>query len=135
MTELNPLSKLAPHDLIPTNPPNLYAYKAECVGVYDGDTITVQIDCGFSITFKQKIRLYGIDTPELRGKERTTGLEVRDWVRHLLLHKPIWLLTYKDRTGKYGRYLAQVFYQKNTGEWKNLNRELIEGGMAIPYMI
>ena len=39
-----------------------YIYKAHVDSVYDGDTITCTIDCGFGVYLaKQKIRLYGIN--------------------------------------------------------------------------
>ena len=47
---------------------NFYIYKAMCVGVYDGDTVTLDIDLGFNHSMNnQKIRLFGINTPEVRG--------------------------------------------------------------------
>jgi len=50
---------------------NLYYYRARVTKVYDGDTITVDIDLGFHVGLKsEKIRLYRIDTPEVRGPER-----------------------------------------------------------------
>ena len=56
----------------------MYEYKAIVKKVYDGDTITVDIDLGFGITFNDKsIRLSGIDTPEIRGEERLEGLRQR----------------------------------------------------------
>jgi endonuclease YncB( thermonuclease family) len=64
---------------------NLYNYRAFVTGVYDGDSITVDIDLGFNNWMKnQKVRLYGINTPELRGEERPSGLIARD--RLLLSH-------------------------------------------------
>lgn len=60
---------------------NFYFYKAVVRDVYDGDSCTVDIDLGFGIWMKgQKLRLMGIDTPELRGSEREEGLKVRDYV-------------------------------------------------------
>ena len=54
---------------------NEYCYPIEIVSVYDGDTITCNIDLGFKIKlYKQKIRLFGINTPEVRGKSRPEGL-------------------------------------------------------------
>ena len=53
---------------------NFYLYKAFVTDVYDGDTITVDIDLGFWTTLhKQKIRLYGINTPELKGEIERLG--------------------------------------------------------------
>jgi len=50
---------------------NLYHYKAHITKVYDGDTVTADIHLGFNMVMrKQKLRLLGIDTPEIRGEER-----------------------------------------------------------------
>lgn len=51
-----------------------YTYQAKIISVYDGDTCTAVIDLGFRISFEIKLRLAGINTPELRGEERDKGL-------------------------------------------------------------
>ena len=98
---------------------NLYYYKAFVTDVYDGDTITCKIDLGFKINaYKQKIRLYGIDTPELRGEERERGLYYRDKLREKILNKDIILKTIKDKRGKYGRILGIIYLDDlNINEW------------------
>jgi micrococcal nuclease len=48
----------------------MYEYKCEVIRVVDGDTIDVIIDCGFSILHKIRVRLYGIDTPESRTRDK-----------------------------------------------------------------
>lgn len=88
---------------------DLYTYKAKVIDVYDGDTITCEVDCGFNIKHTIKVRLAQIDTPEIRGEERQEGLKVRDIVREIILNKEIYLQTAKDKTGKYGRYLGTVY--------------------------
>ena len=109
----------------------LYHYKAEVIKVYDGDTITVNIDLGLDIIIHdQKIRLANIDTPELRGDEREKGLISRDWLRDKILGEEIIIKTDKDKTGKYGRYIAWV-YLPNTS--KSLNTIMIEKGLAKNY--
>ena len=92
---------------------------AKIVDVYDGDTITCKIDLGFKINaYKQKIRLYDIDTPELRGEERERGLYYRDKLREKILHKDIILKTIKDKRGKYGRILGIIYIDDlNINEW------------------
>lgn len=107
-----------------------YKYKAIVTDVYDGDTVTVIISLGFDISFKTKLRLYGIDTPEIRGEERPDGLVSRDWMREKVLNKEVIIQTYKDRTGKYGRYLATIFLED-----VNINLQLIEEGLAEEYLI
>ena len=89
---------------------SLYCYKAIVTDVYDGDTITVNIDLGLGVWIKgEKVRLYGIDAPEVRGLSRLKGLRSRDHLRSMILHQEVKLQTFKDKKGKYGRYLAHVF--------------------------
>jgi micrococcal nuclease len=52
----------------------MYEYKALIISVYDGDTVTALVDLGFFVKKEAKLRLYGIDTPEIRGEEREKGL-------------------------------------------------------------
>lgn len=106
-----------------------YKYKATVRSIYDGDTITADIDLGFGVILsKQKIRLYGIDTPELRGEDRPDGLISRDWLRDKIDGKEIILETIKDKTGKYGRWLGIIHF-----EGVNLNEQLVELGLAKIY--
>ena len=60
----------------------MYEYRAYVRKVYDGDTVTVDIDLGFDVVLKaQKIRLVRINAPEVRGKQRLEGLKSRDALR------------------------------------------------------
>ena len=104
-----------------------YLYKAEIDNIYDGDTITCTIDCGFGIKLtKQKIRLYGINCPELRGDEKVRGREARDALRNKLHEGKIILKTIKDKKGKYGRWLGIVYLKD-----ENINNWLVKNGYAI----
>ena len=108
----------------------MYEYRAHVTKVYDGDTVTVDIDLGFGIWLKkQSIRLVNIDTPEIRGEEREHGLIVRDIVAEKVLDKDITLRTHKDSKGKYGRWLGEVIMEDGT----NLNEWLLYEGYADPY--
>lgn len=108
---------------------NLYNYKAKVISVYDGDTCKIIADLGFGVSKKMTIRLYGINTPELRGEEREQGLISRDYVRELILNKEVIIETQKDKTGKYGRYLATIYI-----DGINLNEKLVTEGYAKEYM-
>lgn len=106
-----------------------YWYKAEVVSVYDGDTVTATFQLGFNHVMKnQKIRLYGINTPEMRGDEKEQGRVVRDYVRSLCLGKDVLVKTHKDKSGKFGRWLAQIYIGDMC-----LNDHLIEKGYAVSY--
>lgn len=109
----------------------MYTYKVRNVlKVYDGDTITVEIDCGFDTFRIESLRLANINTPELRGDEREEGLKSRDWLRlqierAKILEQDITIKTYKDKTGKYGRYIADLYIEE-----RNINEELVQEGLA-----
>ena len=75
-----------------------------------------------------KLRLYGIDTPELRGEEREQGIVVRDILREMILGKEVTIRSYKDKQGKYGRYLANIIV-----DGLDLNQWLVDNGHAEPY--
>ena len=111
----------------------LFNYRAIVTGVYDGDSITIDIDLGFNNWKKnQKVRLFGINTPEIRGEERPDGLVARDRLRELILDKEIIITSYKDKSGKYGRWLATVFL-KQDGMFENINTLLLAEGLAEVY--
>ena len=107
-----------------------FIYDAYVVSVYDGDTITVDFDLGFDLFLKnQKIRLYGIDAPELKGAEKLSGLTSRDWLREKVLNKNIVIKTHKDVKEKYGRWLGEVYVDD-----LYINEQLITEGLAIKYI-
>ena len=104
--------------------------------VVDGDTIDVDIDLGFSISYSQRLRLAGIDTPESRTTdkfEKTLGIESKDYLKHKLKDaKDVVVRTEKpDSSEKYGRILGWVYVDGNT---KSLNEQMIEDGYAWGYM-
>jgi len=103
----------------------MYEYKAKVIKVYDGDTITVLVDLGFKITITETIRFYGLNTPEVRGVERPEGLIARDRLRERILDKDVTIKTKKDKKGKYGRYIAEIFLEE-----ENINEWLITEGLA-----
>jgi micrococcal nuclease len=77
----------------------MYEYKALVTKVYDGDTITVDIELGFGVFLhKQSLRLAYINTPEVRGAEKPEGIISRDRVRELILGKEVIIKTKKDDT-------------------------------------
>ena len=112
----------------------LYFYKAHVTKVYDGDTCTVNIDLGLHTWIHgEKIRLARIDAPELRGVEREQGLKSRDYLRGLILDKDIFLETKKDKKGKYGRYIGEIWITENQSEYINVNDKMVTEGYAEPY--
>jgi micrococcal nuclease len=107
----------------------MYEYRALVRKVYDGDTITVDIDLGFDVILKnQRIRLLGIDTPEIRGEEREKGLISRNALRERIGNKWVTIKTKQDKKGKYGRWLGTIYIEQ-----ENINIWLISEGYAVVY--
>ena len=115
----------------------MYEYRVkEIISIYDGDTMKVIIDTGFKIYSEQTLRLYGINAPEMRGSEKVCGQKSRDWLRGRIYDAmtnniPLFIKTKKDKKGKYGRLLAEVFID---GELKSLNEQMVEKELADEYM-
>lgn len=115
----------------------LYYYAADVTDVYDGDTITVDLDLGLGVwRHGVTIRFWKVDTPELKGADRERGLQVRDMVRDLVLNKSILLRTIldkrgEDRTGKFGRLLGEVLVANERGALINVNDLLLGLGLAV----
>lgn len=110
----------------------LYNYKAKIVEVYDGDTCTVDIDLGLHAWIKgEKIRLIRINAPEVRGAERAKGLKSRDYLRSLILDKEVFIETIKDKKGKYGRYLGEIWLKDSEDNLININDLMVKNGFAI----
>lgn len=109
-----------------------YLYNAVIIEVTDGDTMKVAVDLGFGVLKKTKIRLYGIDTPESRGRGSCQkGKDVKKYVKDMLLGKAIVLKSQKK--GKYGRYLAVIWVQDDKGKFFEVNKHLVDKKMAKMY--
>ena len=111
-------------------------YYAEVLRVLDGDTIDVLINVGFNIFLQDRIRLYGVNTPETRTKdlkEKAAGMKAKQFVVSALFCKKIKIRTIKK--GKYGRYLAMVYIPtaSNNGDYCDLNNTLLLKGLATEY--
>jgi micrococcal nuclease len=113
----------------------MYEYRIKNVlKVVDGDTIDVDIDLGFNISYTQRVRLAGIDTPESRTRdlyEKKLGLESKDWLKNALNNaKSIVIKTEKpNSTEKFGRILGWLFVDD-----VNLNNAMIDQGYAWSYL-
>jgi len=113
----------------------MYEYNVRRVSkVVDGDTIDVDIDLGFDISFSSRVRLAGIDTPESRTKdayEKKLGLESKEWLKKALEHADkVVIKTEKiNSKEKFGRVLGWLFVDD-----VNLNLAMIDQGYAWSYM-
>lgn len=116
---------------------NMYEYHVKKVtNVVDGDTIDVEIDLGFDISFSSRVRLAGIDTPESRTTnkaEKVLGLEAKEYVKSKIKDaKEVVIKTEKmDSSEKYGRILGWLFLD---GSKVSVNEQMITDGHAWGYL-
>ena len=112
----------------------MYEYNCEVTRVVDGDTVDVIIDLGFDIFYKSRVRLYGIDTPESRTRdkdEKVRGLMSKQYLIDELSKGQVVIKTHKDKKGKFGRLLGELVNPDN--EDQNANKMLLEEGHAVEY--
>ena len=120
----------------------LYKYRAKVLRIIDGDTMDVDLDLGFDVVLaKQRVRLYGIDTPESRTRdkvEKKFGLISKDYVKKRcpVGSKVIIGTHVGDERGKFGRILGEVFAidkETNVIEETSINRKMINESYAVEY--
>ena len=99
---------------------------------HDGDTIEVTIDLGCKVFKVERVRLAGINAPELYGVGSAAGKAARDWLfMQLHMANVVTVTTSKGAFyDKYGRYLATVY-----ADGRNMNEALIAAGHAVRYIM
>lgn len=117
----------------------LYLYNATIDSVYDGDTMKLFCDLGFGIRHKITARLYGINTPEMKGKSAAQGTASRNALLSKITDEkgefvPVVIQTKRDLKEKFGRYLAIIFVEQTDGSFLNVNEWLVENGFAVEFM-
>jgi micrococcal nuclease len=113
----------------------MYTYKAKITNVVDGDTVDAEIDLGFGIKMNERIRLYGIDTPEIRTRdldEKARGIDAKNFLKKTLqsYNNNIVIKTHFNKRGKFGRILAELYSPDMTS---NINQLLVNEGHVKQY--
>lgn len=110
----------------------MYEYKCGVTRIVDGDTVDCEIDLGFDIVYKSRVRLYGIDTPESRTRdldEKARGkLATKFLSEHILHADKLVIQTKLDKKGKFGRVLGVI-----VADGVDLNQALIDNHLAVAY--
>ena len=113
----------------------MFSYLCKLQRVVDGDTIDVNIDLGFHIWHKVRVRMLGIDTPESRTRnleEKALGLASKARLKELLKGQKLDIECSKEK-GKFGRVLGVVFATDKEGNRIDCNNQLCIEGHARPY--
>jgi micrococcal nuclease len=121
----------------------MYEYRVKVLRVVDGDTVDVDIDLGFGVWLhKERVRLFGIDTPESRTRdkeEKKYGLAAKAYLKAKLKAGTPLLRTHKDGKGKFGRILGEFWVLEESGDMPgmevktNINALMVEEHHAVPY--
>ena len=109
----------------------MYEYNCKVKRVVDGDTVDVVIDLGFDIHFATRVRLYGMDTPESRTRnkdEKVRGYMSKDFLEEWMEKDDVIIRTRRDKKGKFGRVLGEMIV---CGE--NVNKLMIKECLAVEY--
>lgn len=116
-----------------------YWYGATVFKVIDGDTVELVVDLGFNIHHKIRVRLYGVNTPELRTKdlaEKEMGMKAKHYTQDWLTkHKWVFVNTVTDKNDKYGRMLSRIYSSDKIDDTTTacLNTDIVESGFARKY--
>jgi micrococcal nuclease len=105
----------------------VYEYRATVKRILDGDTIEAVVDLGFTVHVTVKLRLAGIDCPEMKTPE---GLRAKQHLSNLITGKTLCIkVLTKD---SFGRWVALLWVEdiKSTAYVNDL---MIEAGHAVPY--
>lgn len=120
----------------------MYTYRARALNVVDGDTCDLLIDVGFHMTTTQRIRLLGVNTPEMRVPEQTNrekAMAAKSFTAATLgMDRPLEqrpaLLISTEKDDAFGRWLANIEVLDDVGTKVScLNDDLIKFGHAVPY--
>ena len=102
----------------------------DIISVYDGDTFRCNIEGPAIIAQNIGVRVYGIDTPEIRSESSETkalALKARDFAALKLRQAQVVELI-NMRRGKYFRIVTEVWV-----DGQNLGQMLLDAGLAKPY--
>jgi len=99
--------------------------------------LDIEIDLGFDIVIRQRLKLYGIDTPDSRSTNteiKQKGLDVKQRLIDLLT-KEFKVTTILNKRGKYGRILGNIYVTDKNSNEICINELLVTEGLAVRYNI
>lgn len=111
-----------------------YIYKIKVTRVIDGDTVDAVVDLGFDTFVNKRIRLYGIDAPETRTRdkqEKKRGFASKERLSQIIDEQHGVLYLKSMDKGKYGRCIG-VLFEGNFDD-ESINDMLVNEGHADPY--
>lgn len=105
-----------------------YVFRAVLRRIVDGDTLDLDIDQGLHCHRIERVRLLGVNCPELTGSTKAAGLKALGYVQAWLSGQSLVVETYKSDV--FGRFLANIW---RTSDGASLNEDLLSSGHAVAY--
>ncbi len=108
----------------------MYDYAGKLIELHDGDTGIFILSIGFHFSATLRLRILGMNSPEVYGPTKEAGDKATEFAKTLLTDKDLIISTHK--TDNFGRWLASVIILPDKIDFATA---MIEAKMAIPYMI
>jgi micrococcal nuclease len=112
----------------------MYIYSCKVLNIVDGDTIDIELDLGFNIKMKERVRLLDVDTPEIFGRNAVPSGQVASDFTKLWIEerRSRGIFVYESKKynarDKYGRSLGYLKWLGTDGQKETLNEALIASG-------
>jgi micrococcal nuclease len=119
----------------------IWTYRCTVERVIDGDTLDVYVDAGFRNYRSERLRLLGVNTPELRAANPEERLRaqaaksfVEQWVQdhraHAASEAPDWPFAIRtEKSDSFGRFLCHL----ECAQGHPLNQALLDAGHATVF--
>ena len=110
----------------------MYKYQCNTIRVIDGNTVDANIDLGFNVVIRQRIKLYGVNVKDIRSSEETdrqSALASKTKLAELLGNEFV-CETIVNKRGKAGRVMGKLSTVNADGTSIDVNRQLIDLGFA-----
>jgi endonuclease YncB( thermonuclease family) len=110
---------------------NLFYYRAfaKPEDVYDGDTFRVELDLGFKLKYTTSVRLFGINTAEMKDKSEIAK-QAKNKLQEFIRKNNGKLIIRSHGLDKYGRFLGEVWGDETQ---PTINKQMITEGFALEY--
>ena len=110
---------------------NLFYYRAYAKPeeVYDGDTFRVELDLGFKLKYTTSVRLFGINTAEMKDKS-DVAKHAKAKLQEFIRKNNGKLIIKSHGLDKYGRFLGEVWGDETQ---PTINKQMITEGLALEY--
>lgn len=101
-------------------------HNATIINIIDGDTYDCIVDLDFNLTIKIRIRLFGVNCPEMDHKNQD-GIDAKNFAIKKLLDKKVIIDFY--HYDSFGRCLCDLWINN-----KNFAETLLEQRLAVEYL-